>query len=145
MKNLATFTLALGALTIAACNTTRNRVKESALLKSGGEELVNYTVGGEESVNYTTHQPENVLSMRNFHGETLIIVGKRSFRQMGTTYFLADPRTDRSVDSLPSFNGGISDALSPTGLRSIYGEPNDISADGRIWKYWISGFPKPES
>ena len=135
MKNLATFILALGSLTMAACNTTRNRVNESALLKSGGE----------ESVNYTTHQPENVFSKRNFHGETLIIVGKRSFRQMGTTYFLADPRTDRSVDSLPSFNGGISDALSPTGLRSIYGEPNDISADGRIWKYWISGFPKPKS
>jgi hypothetical protein len=131
MKNLAGLILILGLLSMAACNSAPPRVTENAVLERGGRELAHSS----------TRQQKKVVSERNFHGETLFLVGRDSFRQMGTTYYWEAPRIQRSVSSLPSFNGGITNVLSPTGLRKVYGEPNEVSADGRSWRYWISGKP----
>ena len=131
MKNLAGLILIFGPVFIVACNSAPTRVTENAVSERGGREVAHST----------TRQPEKVFSERNFHGETLFLVGRDSFRQMGTTYYLEAPRIQRSVNSLPSFSGGITNAFSPTGLRKVYGQPNAISADGRLWRYWVSGRP----
>lgn len=129
MGKYTSIILILGSLAMAACSSVQKPIKKNA-----SRVLI-------EGAHSTTRYPEKVMPASGFHGETLFFVSGESFRQMGTTYYLEAPRTRRSVSTLPSFNDGVATASSPNWLLRVCGEPNSVSADGRSWKYWVSGKP----